>query len=271
MSPLWRDEVSIYLAPRKLALARRSRGLKARVNAATEIAVPEGSFGDSDPAFARLAELLIEPTWQDASARVVIADPWARFSIIPPPSSRLDPDGRRVHARYVLADSYGEGVTDWHVVLEDGPPGRSCVACAMPEALQGTLLAALAPARLKLVSMQPQLVVAYNAWRSRLPREDAWFVTLEEGWLSAVRLAKGTWDRVHTARLSGEPSVELDRLQAFGRLSRAAGNNGRMFVEAPPGMRQRAKRIGTDFEWLEAGESTGPESHELALLMRADT
>ncbi len=252
-----------------MALARRSRGLDPRVCAATEIAVPDGSFGDSSPAFARLVDLLIEPTWHDASARVVIADPWARFGIIPPPPSRLDSAGRAAHARYVLADTYGEGITDWHLVLEDGLPGRSCVACAMPEPLQAALLAVLLPPRLRLVSMQPQLVVAYNAWRTRLPRDDAWFVTLQEGWLSAVRLANGAWDRVHTARLSGEPSVELDRLQAFGRLSRAAGNGGRLFVEAPPGMRQRAKRIGTEFEWLETAAAQGPESHELALLMRA--
>lgn len=270
MSPLWRDEVAIYLAPRKVALARRPRGLKARVSAATEVAVAGGGAGDCGPALARLAELLLEPTWQDAAARVVIADPWARYCIVPPTATPLDAEGRRAQARYVLEDAYGEGVSEWNVVLEDAPPGRISVACAMAEGLESALIAALSPARLKLVSMQPQLVVAFNAWRRRLPRDDAWFIALEDGWLSAVHLADGAWDRIHAARLSGEPRVELERLQAFGSLTRAAGCVGRMFVEAPPWMRERAKRTGVGLEWLEAEDAGDAQAHELALLMRAN-
>jgi hypothetical protein len=270
VSPLWRDEVAIYLAPRKVALARRPRGLKARVSATTEVAVAGGGLGDSAPALARLAELLLEPTWQDAAAHVVIADPWARYCIVPATATPLDAEGRRAQAHYVLEDAYGEELRDWNVVLEDAPPGRISVACAMAEGLESALIAALSPARLKLVSMQPQLVVAFNAWRRRLPRDDAWFIVLEDGWLSAVHLANGAWERIHAARLSGEPRVELERLQAFGSLTRAAGSVGRMFVEAPPWMRERAKRTGAGLEWLEADEPGGAQAHELALLMRAN-
>jgi hypothetical protein len=269
VSPLWRDEVAIYLAPRKVALARRARGLKTRISAVTEVAVPGGGSGDSGPALAQLAELLLEPTWADAAAHVVIADAWARYCIVPATAAPLDAEGRRAQARYVLEDAYGEGVSDWDIVLEDAPPGRISVACAMPEGLKAELIAALSPARLKLMSMQPQLVVAFNAWRRRLPSDDAWFIALEDGWLSAVHLAHGAWDRIHAARLSSEPRVELERLQAFGSLTRAAGSAGRMFVEAPPWMRERAKRSGIGLEWLEADEAAGGQAHELDLLMRA--
>ena len=111
MSPLWRDEVAIYLAPRKLALVRRARGLRARVVASTEIAlaVPDAAFGDLGPVLALLADLLAEPTWQGAAARAVVADhPWARYAIVPWPATRLDTAGRLAHARCVLGDAYGE-------------------------------------------------------------------------------------------------------------------------------------------------------------------
>jgi hypothetical protein len=269
VSPLWRDELAIYLAPRKIALARRPRGIRPRVSVAAEVAVPDGSIADNAPALAKLAEVLNEPTWHDASVRIVIADPWARFAIVPAATSRLDAQGHQAHARYLLADTYGDGLADWIVALEDKAPGRMSVACAMPAGLKPALDDMLAPHRLKLVSMQPQLVVAYNAWRSRLPRDDAWFVTLEDGWLSAVHVAKGIWDRVHMARLSSDPSVELERLRAFGRLTRAAGA-GRMFVEAPLWLRERAKLTGSDIEWLEADDADGGSPHELALLLRAN-
>ena len=45
MLPLWRDEVAIFISPRRIALARRARGLKGRITAATEsvVVVPVSS------------------------------------------------------------------------------------------------------------------------------------------------------------------------------------------------------------------------------------
>ncbi len=266
MSPPWRDEVAIYLGPRRLALVRRARGLRPRVLAATELTFPAGVAGDTSPVFARLAELLAESTWQGAAARAVVADqPWARYGIVPWAAAGLDAEGRLAHARCVLGDAYGEAVAGWDVTLADTPPGRPCVACAMSATLRGALEDALAPARLELVSLQPRLIVAFNAWRHRLPAEDAWFVSLDEGLLSAVHLSHGWWDRVHMARLSSDWRVELARLQAFARLSRAAGAPGPMFVDAPAWIRRiAAARAG--IEWLEDGARDGAVAHELALL-----
>ncbi|HEX4152459.1 MAG TPA: hypothetical protein VHY75_09675 [Steroidobacteraceae bacterium] len=264
MSPLWRDEVAIYLAPRKLALARRLKGLKPRIGASTEIVVPDGG---ADPAatLQRLADVLREPAWQQAAARVVVSDAWVRFGIVPAVPARLDADAREAHARCVLADTYGEMLREWRIALEEAPPGRAAVVCAMPGALRAQIETALAPASLQLRSIQPQLAVAFNAWRGRLPADDAWFVKLEEGWLSAVHLAHGGWDRVHTARLSRDAGLDLERMQAFGRL----GADGRMFIEAPAWMRERYGRMNTNLEWLEAdGGDPGP-THEISLLLRA--
>jgi len=268
VSPLWRDEIAIYLAPGKLALVRRARGVKPRVVAATELAVTAGAAGDVGPVLARLADVLTEPTWHGAAARAVVADhPWARYGIVPWPASRLDAAARLTQARYLLADTYGEAVGDWAVTLADTPPGQSYVTCAMPATLRGALEDTLAPARLTLVSLQPQLIVAFNAWRHRLPADDAWFVNVDDRSLSAVHLSHGAWDRVHMARLSPEWTVELERLQAFGRLARAASAPDRLFVDAPAWMRRGAV-ASARIEWLEEEAGDGAQAHELALLQR---
>jgi hypothetical protein len=268
VSPLWRDEIAVYLAPRKLALVRRARGVKPRVVATTELAVTAGTVGDIGPVLARLADVLTDPTWHGAAARVVVADQrWARYSVVPWPATRLDAAGRLTHARYVLGDAYGEAVADWAVTLADSPPGHSFVACAMPATLRSALEDTLAQARLTLVSLQPRLIVAFNAWRHRLPADDAWFVSLDDGSLSAAHLSNGAWDRVHMARLSPDFCVELERLQAFGRMTRADGELGRMFVDAPAWMR-RGAAASAGVEWLEEGDGDGAQAHELALLQR---
>jgi hypothetical protein len=268
VSPLWRDEVAIYLAPRKLALVRRARVPRRRVVAATELAVLASTAGDIGPVLARLAEVLTEPAWHGATARVVVADqPWARYCIVPWPAARLDAAGRLTHARCVLGDAHGEAVADWAVTLADAPPGHSHVACAMPATLRSALEDTLAPARLTLASLQPQLIVAFNAWRHRLPPDDTWFVNVDDASLSAVHLQNGAWDRVHVARLSPNWSVELERLQALGKLTRAAGSGGHMFVDAPGWLRRGATACA-GVEWLEEYAGDGNLARELALLQR---
>lgn len=267
MSPLWRDEVAIFVAPRRISLARRTRGLNPRIGSATEVAVAAGNYGDFGPVLARLADVLTEPTWQEAAVRVIVADSWARYGVVPWPNLRLDNEGRLSHARYVLAENYGDAVSDWNVSLADVPPGKAYVACAMPASLRSGLEETLAGARLKLVSLQPQLIVAFNAWRRQLPADDIWFVSLDEGSLAAVHISQGAWDRVHMARLSQDWSIELERLRAFGRLSRKDACGPRMFVDAPAWMRSTAA-TSDDFVWLQTDAVGSNTSHELALLQR---
>ncbi len=251
MSPLWRDEVTIELAPRRLALVRRARGIRPRVVAATEVPVPDGALGDPAPVLARLAELLRDPAWHRARVRVIVADhPWVRYAVAPWPGTRLDEAGRITHARYVLADAFGGSVADWDVALSDTPPGRPYVACAMLPALRGMVEAAAREARSLLVSLRPRLVEAFHAWRRLLPASDAWFVSVGDGALAAVRLRKGTWERVHVARLPSDWEVELQRLQAFDRATRPAGVASRILVDAPARMRGAA-RAAPGVEWLE--------------------
>ncbi len=69
MSPPWRDEVAITLAPRRVALERRRRGLWPRVVAEAELEVPASPFGDPGPVLARLAEALADGAWHGAAAR----------------------------------------------------------------------------------------------------------------------------------------------------------------------------------------------------------
>jgi hypothetical protein len=271
VSPLWRDEIAIHLSPRKLAMVRRARGLGRRVVDATELAVPAAAAADLGPVLARLADVLVDRGWQRARARVVVADqPWARYGVVPWPAARLDQAGRLTHARYVLADVFGEAVAGWEVALADTPPGRPSVACAIPGELRSTLQDALAAARVRLVSLRPQLAVAFETWRRRLPREDAWFVRVDDASLSAVHLTGGAWDRVHTARLTQDWGLELERLQALGRFSHAARTPARMCVDAPAWMRRGAAAV-PGIEWLEEADGDPEQPHELALLRRMYT
>jgi hypothetical protein len=259
VSPLWRDEIGIYLAPHKLALTRLARGVTPRgVGEATWV----NELADDthwSASLGALDALLAKKEWQGALARVVISDHWARYAMVPFAAALSGAAERTTHARHVLTGIYGEVVSQWTVTLADSRPGAAQVACAMPASLVDELQNLLVRHRIPLRSLQPQLVSAYNHWRERLPDGGAWFVSIEQGSLAAARLAHGGWDRVHSVRIGADWAVELRRLQTFGRLANAQAQEGKVYVDAPSALRVAAGSSGADLIWLDedgAGEST---------------
>jgi hypothetical protein len=259
VSPLWRDEIGIYLAPHKLALTRLARGVKPR-------SVGEASWTNEleddshwSNALNALDALLARPEWQGAVARVVVSDHWVRYAMVPFSEALSGAAERLTHARHVLTGIYGEVVSQWTVTLADSRPGQAQVACALPAGLLEELQLMLSRHHIPLHSLQPQLVSAYNHWRTRLPEGGAWFVSIEQGSLAAARLGQRGWDRVHSVRIGADWAVELRRLQTFGRLANTQAQEGRVYVDAPAALRIAAGASGADLVWLDeetVGEST---------------
>jgi len=269
VSPLWRDELGIYLAPHKLALTRLGRGVRPRALREAgwqNPAVLEAGWGAT---LAALDARLGEAEWQDAAVRVVLADHWIRYAVVPYSTAISGDDERMTQARHVLAGIYGDVVSQWSVTLSDTRPGLPALACAVPAALLEELQQLLARRKLPMKSLQPQLVAAYNHWRTRLPDGGAWFVSLEQGMLAAARLVKGAWDRVHSVRIGADWAVELRRLQTFGRLASSSTQEGTVYVDAPAGLREASGASGAaGLIWLEEPQAAGSTAGRLEFLRR---
>jgi hypothetical protein len=259
VSPLWRDEIGIYVSPHKLALTRLARGVRPKSTGAANWSNELLQDTHWSASLAALDATLAKPEWQGAVARLVVSDHWVRYAMVPYSAALNSAAERLAHARHVLTDIYGEIVADWTVSLGKARPGAAHVVCAVPAALLDELHAILMRHKIPLRSLQPQLVCAYNHWRAQLPNSGAWFVSIEQGSLAAARLGLAGWDRVHNVRIGADWTVELHRLRTFGRLASAQAQEGRVYVDAPAALRIAAGTSGPDLVWLEesqAGEST---------------
>jgi len=251
VSPLWRDEIGAHLSPRRLCMVRMKRGVKPTLGAEHEQEFDPRQLTDWTGALEALDGLLAQPEWRGAPLRVVVADSWVRYTIVPWVAELSSTEERVAHARQLLAGMYGDAVSDWEVRLSETPPESPRVACTMPVALLEGLRTICARQQVKLVSLQPQLVAAYDGWRHRLPSAGAWFVTVDEGTLAAARIGRTGWDRVYSVRIGADWARELKRLQTFGRLASASPNEGQVFVDAPESWRAVAGAAAQDLQWLE--------------------
>jgi hypothetical protein len=268
VSPLWRDEVAILIAPRQLVLTRMSRGLRPRCSADLRRPVDESVSLDWRPALKALANCLSEAGWQDANARVVLANHWARYAVVPWANDIANEEERLAHARICLANIYGNVAEQWRIGLSHAAPGAARIACAVEDDLIDEVSAAASAHGLRVVSVQPQLVASFNGWRHKLEDASGWFVNIDEGALAAARLVGGGWDRVYSARIGTDWSLELQRLRTFGRLAARHSENGRVFVAAPTWLRKLAADGDVGIEWLEDEDRGAGEDEDLSVLKR---
>jgi len=261
VSPLWRDEVGAYLSPHRLCLVRMKRGVRPTSVAEHEQrleSVKGDSFGAVLEAF---GALLAQSPWHGTATRVVLADHWARYAIVPWVASLGSTQERLAHGRQLLVGLYGEAVEGWDVRISEAPPGAARVVCAVPAELIAAVRATCAEHGSAILSLQPQLVAAYESWRPCLPTSNAWFVSVEQGSLAAARFGRNGWDRVHGVRIGLDWMRELKRLQTFGRLASSTPEEGQVYVDAPHAWREvAAGSVGmadaNSLQWLE--EPQGP-------------
>ena len=261
MSPLWRDEVGAYLSPHRLCLVRLQRGARPKPVAEHEQRFENVKNDSWEVPLSALSALLAQSPWSGARTRVVLADHWARYIIVPWSAELRSNEERLGHARQLLDSSFGEAVAGWEVRISDAPPQATRVACAMHGELIAGIRAACEAAGATLVSLQPQLIDAYAVWRHRLPQANSWFVSIEQGSLTAARLGRNGWDRVYGVRIGTDWLRELKRLQTFGRVARNRPEDGQVYVDAPHSWREVAvsASAGADIsglQWLD--ESKAP-------------
>lgn len=250
MSPLWRDEIAIRFAPGELVVTRMRRGLRPTPMGDVRRNVEEFTLTDWRAALAVLEVCLSESAWQRADVRIVLSNHWTRYAIVPWVNEITTEDERLAHARICLANVYGGVVDQWHVGLSQAPPGATRIACAIPGELLDALRATVEANGSRLVSVRPQLIASYNSWLRHLDNAAGWFVNLDEGSLAAARLFEGGWDRVYSARIGTDWSLELQRLRTFGRLASSDADNGRVFVAAPEWLRKLASGNEEGIVWL---------------------
>jgi hypothetical protein len=234
--------------------------LRSQSVAEKTLALPDGSLNDYSSTLAAVSKELENPVWRHANARVVIADHWVRYAIVPWSLELADDDERLAHGRLILRQVYGDEMGDWTVALAETIAGHARLVCAIPSQLQVGLQSVLELAGLRLLSLEPHLVVAFERWRSRMPGVGGWFVTIDEGSLAAVRLERDSWEEVHCVRIGSDWSADLKRLQTFGRLASGRSEGCKVLVDAPPWLRRVAAVTSDALEWLEAdGDAVGTQ------------
>lgn len=233
MLPLWRDKVRIVLCKDRVVILHLQGGARKRV-LAKQIIPHTGAEAGWQPVLALLENVLKGAEWKKADASVILSNHFVRFLVLPWNEAALSDAEQMALVRHRFGEVYGESGESSELRLSEGAFGAPSLASAVPQALLDQLKALFAASPLRLVSVQPYLMTAFNACRRELNKEDGWFILAERDMFCIGLLQGGHWSSIRTRRVAGDWLEEAMLLLEREALLAAEGNKfNKVFLCAP--------------------------------------
>jgi hypothetical protein len=186
VSLLWRNkQLRVGLAPDRIYIA----GGKS-----VELGANDGSWNAPVEALAGAL------TGMKGEASVVLADQFVRYTLLPWNETLKTPEQWAALAAHRFATLHGPRSAEWQVSVAETAPMGPRLACAVDRALVERLMEVFAAANMRLVSMQPFLVAAFNRIRKSVGNGSCWIVVEEPGRLTLALIQRGVWVAIRGRR-----------------------------------------------------------------------
>lgn len=216
MSHLWRDRAHIALSPDRVILARLGRGARVLAREIVPCSVPAGDTG-WEPALAAMRGALAGGQWANADATVILSNQFVRYLLVPRDEKLVTEEEQLAMLRHSFTQAYGGAAENWEFRWSEGRPPAPCLASAVDRALLEGVREAFKASGLRLVSVQPYLMLAFNHWRREMREPSLWFGLAERDRLCLAWIQRDEWGSLYTQRIGPEWPRELS-----GILERAA-------------------------------------------------
>jgi hypothetical protein len=156
---------------------------------------------------------------KNSEARVVLADQFVRYALLPWNQSVKSREQWLALARHRFGALHGAIAAEWDVKVTETAPLGARLACAVDRELIEQLATCFVAAGVQLVAVQPFLVAAFNRIRQTVGNGSCWIVVEEPGRLTLALIQRGAWVAIRSRRsdarwMSLLPEI-LERESAF--------------------------------------------------------
>ena len=189
---------------------RRRRGLQGDCDLKANQPAPASDGSPLAAALAAtdaLAILLQRPEVGRGDLSIVVSNHFVRYQIVPWSDAVTTPEELAALARVGFEQVFGAEAADWQLEIAPEAAGKPRLAAAMSIALIERLRSVAAASALRLQTIQPYLVAAYNRLGEPTRHEDVLFVLAEPGRACLLVATGGLWRRVRTSASDDTPEA----------------------------------------------------------------
>jgi hypothetical protein len=213
-----RDEQRVVLHPDRVVVAQMKRewtrhGLKRHVHSIQEVpCLPASGELPWSRALSVLEFALPALSGRKSHATVVLSNHFIRYALIPWSDTLFDAKEIKAYTQHSFREMYGRDTNIWELSISSGKSGVLQMASAVDTRLLDSLRELFGRARVNLKSIQPHLMLAYNACKASLRGRSVWLALIEHGNLCLALLQKGRWTWVRSMRIGMQWQEELPML-----------------------------------------------------------
>ena len=241
MSPLWRDELRVVLAPEQVVLVRlgcalTTRGLTPRVEEKIVVDCAPMTAGEAawDASLKALEKEMPRLLARRTDAKVILSNHFMRYTLMPWSETLNNAAEDEAYARHCFRQLYGADAEQWELRLSPERAGLPRLVSAVDARLLAALRGVFERNGVALASIQPRLMAAYNNSRRTLKNSSSWFALLERGCLCLALLQGGRWASVRTMRIGSDWRDALSRaLEREAYLAEANADTRAVLLWAP--------------------------------------
>ena len=169
-----------------------------------------------------------------ADAMVILSNHFMRFLVLPWNEASLSAAEQMALVQHRFDEVYGESSASWEFRLSEGSFGLSSIASAVPRELLNQLKKLIEDSPLHLNSVQPYLMMAFNACRRELGKQDGWFVLAERDTFCIGLLQGGQWSSIRLRHVVADWFEEaMLLLEREALLAAEGGKINEVFMCAP--------------------------------------
>jgi hypothetical protein len=150
------------------------------------------------PALDALPEILKAHRGRDAA--LVLADQFVRYALLPHNDAVKSADQWLALARHRFGALHGAAAAAWDIKVTETAPLGPRLACAVDRELIEGLATTLVTNQIRLISVQPFLVAAFNRIRQTVGNGSCWIVVEEPGRLTLALIRRGAWVAIRSRR-----------------------------------------------------------------------
>ena len=214
MSLSWRKRVQILLGRERVAVGRLPRGYGETPGAchvercarAEERGVWHGAVDALDAALRAFG-------CRGATATVILSNAFLRYQVVPWNDQIGGGAERDALVRHGFKRVFGDAVDGWAIRVSDERYGAPAVASAVDRDLLAAVGKAARGHGVRIASVQPYLMWAFNRWRPIMDTGDFCLALIENSHVCLALAAGGRWRAVRGAPMaSGDPQGELGAL-----------------------------------------------------------
>lgn len=219
MSLLSLNQLFAVLGTDSVAVVSRTRGLRKRIVDQKQVHFPQ-QVDDSKAeasiwqrAITQLDALMITMKVKPKSQlHITLASDFVRYLALPPQQIYMNVAEKLAYATAAYREIYGSAVDDWELSLQDTPARETAIVAAIDRKLLEALKQIALKHQVKLNSVKPYLMSAYNSLVKQIGASNGYLVIVEFKRLLLINLLQGKCVNVRTFHLGSDWQAELKSL-----------------------------------------------------------